>query len=402
MVMVDFEPSKSQKQIVAAARDFGKNILHPAEIELDKLPDPQAVFTGELFWSVIAQAFELGFSKMALPEKFGGMGLDPQTTGMVWEEIARWGPGFAATLIPGAVVPQLISFLAPDNRQLVDKFVIPYCEDNTGRHLTAWCSSEPEVGSDGSNYNDPNVRHHTSAEQSPCGYILSGTKSDFVSNGGIASAYIVFACIDPSLGIKGSGTFVVPGNAPGLKRGRPLDKIGLRVLNQSPVFLDRVEIPSDHLIFPCGDAYPMLHNAIITVGNLAVGYLAVGLMRAAYECALEHAKKRVQWGRPIFGHELIAQKLFECFQAIETARAFLWKGSWLSAKNFPGDLKTSLAAKVYATDQAVRHTAEMVQILGGYGISKEYPVEKYSRDAKLLKIMDGTNETLLIKAAALL
>jgi len=400
--MVDFEPSKSQKQIVAAARDFGKNVLLPAETELDKISDPHAVFTSDRFWAVIAQAFELGFSKMALPEKFGGMGLDPQTTGMVWEEIARWGPGFAATLIPGGIVPQLISFLAPDNRELVDKFVIPYCEDNSGRYLTAWCSSEPEVGSDGSNYNDPNVRHHTSAEQSADGYMLSGTKSDFVSNGGIASAYIVFACIDPSLGIKGSGTFVVPGNSPGLRTGRPLDKIGLRVLNQSPVFFDRVEVPSDYLIFPCGDGYPMLHNAIITVGNLAVGYLAVGLMRAAYECALAHAKKRVQWGKPIFGHELIASKLFKCFQAIETARAFLWKGSWLSGKCFPGDLKTSIAAKVYATGQAVRHTAEMVQILGGYGISREYPVEKYSRDANLLKIMDGTNEILLIKAAALL
>ena len=118
--------------------------------------------------------------------------------------------------------------------------------------------------------------------------------------------------------------------------------------------------------------------------------------------ALEHAKKRVQWGKPIFEHQLIAKKLFECYQAIESARAWLWKGSWLSMKAFPGDLKTSIAAKVYATEQAVHHTAEMIQILGAYGLSKEYPVEKYSRDAKLLKIMDGTNETLLIKAAALL
>jgi alkylation response protein AidB-like acyl-CoA dehydrogenase len=400
--MVDFEPSKSQRQIVAAARDFGKNILLPAETELDKISDPQEVFNGELFWSVIAQAFELGFSKMALPEKFGGMGLDPQTTGMVWEELARWGPGFAATLIPGAVVPQLISFLAPENLKLIDKFVTPYCEDNSGRCISAWCSSEPEVGSDGSNYNDPNVHHHTAAEQSDGGYILSGAKSDFVSNGGIASSYIVFACIDPSQGIKGSGTFVVPGDSPGLKKGRHLDKTGLRVLNQAPLFFDRIEVPSDYLIFPCGDGYPMLHNAIITVGNLAVGYLAVGLMRASYEYALEYAKKRVQWGKPVFQHELIAQKLFECFQAIESSRAFLWKGSWLSSKSFPGDLKTSLAAKVYATEQAVRHTAEMVQVMGGYGISREYPLEKYSRDAMLLKIMDGTNETLLIKAAALL
>jgi alkylation response protein AidB-like acyl-CoA dehydrogenase len=348
------------------------------------------------------QFFELGFNRMALPEAFGGLGLDPQTTGMVWEEIARWGPGFAASLMPGAVVPQLLSFLVPDRKDLIDEFVRPYCEDTTGRRITAWCSSEPAVGSDGSNYEDPSVHHHNSARLADGKYVLSGTKSDFVSNGGIASAYIVFACVDRTLGIKGSGAFVVPGDAKGLSRGRPIDKTGLRTLNQAAVFFDDVEIPEGHLVFPHGESYPMLHNAIITVGNLAVGYLAVGLMRAAYEHALEHSKSRVQWGKPIFEHQLIAKKLFECWQAIEACRAFLYKGSWMSKKDFPGDLKTSLGAKVLATEMAVHHTAEMVQVLGGYGISKEYPVEKLARDAKLLKIMDGANEILMTKAAKLL
>jgi alkylation response protein AidB-like acyl-CoA dehydrogenase len=400
--MVDFELTKTQKQIISAAREFGREVIHPAEVELDRIANPENVYQSDLFWDVMAKAFDLGFSKMALPEEFGGMGLEPQTTGMVWEEIARWGPGFAASLIPGGIVPQLITFLAPDNRELLDRFVIPFCEDKTGRHISAWCSSEPEIGSDGKNFSDLSVHHHTMAEKKDGRYTISGTKSDFASNGGIANSYIVFACIDPTLGIKGSGTFVVPGDADGLKKGEALDKVGLRVLNQSAVFFDNVEIPEDHLIFPCGDDYPMLHNAVITVGNLAVGYVAVGVMRAAYESALEHAKKRVQWGKPIFEHQLIAKKLFECYQAIESARAYLWKGSWLSTKAFPGDLKTSLSAKIYATEAAVRHTAEMVEVFGAYGLSKEYPVEKYSRDAKLLKIMDGTNETLLVKAASLL
>lgn len=400
--MVDFDISKTQQQIISAAHEFGKEVVHPAEVALDQMADPNAVYQSDLYWNTIAKAFELGFSKMGIPEEFGGMGLDPLTIGMVWEEIARWGPGFAASLIPGSIVPQLIVFLAPDNKELTDRFVIPYCEDNTGRQITAWCSSEPEIGSDGKNYYDLSLHHQTSAVKKNEHYEINGTKSDFPSNGGIASNYIVFACIDPSLGIKGSGTFVVPGDADGLKRGEPLDKIGLRVLNQSAVFFDSVEIPEAYLIFPCGDEYPMLHNAIVTVGNLSVGYVAVGVMRAAYENALAHAKKRIQWGKPIIEHQLIAKKLFECYQAIESARAWLWKGSWLSMKAFPGDLKTSIAAKVYATEQAVHHTAEMIQIFGGYGFSREYPVEKYSRDAKLLKVMDGTNETLLVKAAALL
>ncbi len=397
--MIDFEPTETQRLMMDTAHDFGKEVAGPAEVELDLMASPEQVFKSDRFWGVIGQAFELGFNKMAIPEHMGGLGLDPQTIGLVWEELARWAPGVVSTLIPGAVVPQLVAFLAPDRKDLVERFVTPYCEDSTGKKISAWCSSEPEVGSDGKNYYDKNVRHHTDARKKDGKFYLTGTKSDFVSNGGIADSYIVFGCVDPSLGIKGSGAFVLPADTPGLTTGRSIDKIGLRALNQSAVFFDEVEVPEEWMIFPPGELYPMLHNSIITVGNLGVGYIAVGLMRGAFEYALEHSKNRVQWGAPIFKHQLIAKKLFECHQAIEASRTFLYKGSWLATKNFPGDLKTSLAAKVFATEMAAKHTAEMVQVLGGYGISKEYPVEKFARDAYLLKIMDGTNETLMVKAA---
>jgi alkylation response protein AidB-like acyl-CoA dehydrogenase len=321
---------------------------------------------------------------------------------MVWEELGRWGPGFAAGLVSCATIPRLISFLAPTNQELIDKFVIPFCEDTKAEHISGWCSSEPEVGSDGKRYFDKKIRHRTTATRNENGWVINGTKSDFISNGGIASAHLVVACVDPSMGLRGSGAFLVPADLPGVTTGKPLDKTGLRVLNQSAVFFDDVQIPENYLLFPHGEGYPMLHNSIITVGNLGVGYLAVGLMRAAYEDALAHSKERIQGGKPIFEHQLIAQKLFGVYSAIESARAFLWKGSWLSKTSFPGDLKTSLAARIYASEQAIRHTAEMVQVFGGYGISREYTVEKYARDAKLLRIMDGTNETLMLKAAALL
>jgi alkylation response protein AidB-like acyl-CoA dehydrogenase len=398
--MVDFALSDTQKKVVGLAREFGREVLYQAEIKLDRLGDANEVAKSNIFWGALGQAFELGFNRMAIPEQLGGLGLDPQTTGMVWEELARWGPGFAATLMPGAVVPQLIAHLASDNRALVDRFVKPYTEDTTGRSITAWCSSEPQVGSDGSNYEDCKIHHHTQAVKKDDCFVLTGAKSDFVSNGGIASAYVVFACVDPGQGLKGSGTFVVPADSKGLTRGRALDKTGLRVLNQAPVNFGQVQVSADNLLFPHGEGYPLLHNSIVTVGNLAVGYLAVGLMRAAYEHALQHSRERVQWGRPIFEHQHVSRKLFECHLAIEAARAYLWKGSWLSKECFPGDLKTSLGAKIFATELAVKHTAEMVQVLGGYGISREYPVEKYARDALLLRIMDGTNETLMNKAAA--
>jgi len=339
---------------------------------------------------------------MAIPQEYGGLGLDAITTGMVWEELSRYGTGFAATLMPISIVPQVISYIAFQNKGLMEKYVLPFCEDTEARHMSAWGSSEPDVGSDGKNYADLSVHHRTSAAEAGSGYTINGTKSDFVTNGGIATMYLLFACIDPSMGIKGSGTFVVPADAPGLSKGRALDKIGLRVQNQAAVYFEGVEVPEDHMIFPPGENYPFLHNAIVTVGNLGVGYLAVGLMRAAYEEALEYSKQRVQWGKPIFEHQLIAEKLLNIFIAIESSRAFLQKGSWLCNTGFPGDLKTSLAAKIYATDQAVKHSAEMVQILGGYGISRDHPLEKHMRDAKLLQIMDGTNETLMMKAGSLL
>ena len=400
--MIDFEPDETQRQMVEAARKFGAEVVRPAEIELDALADPDDVFNGDLYWSVMGQAFELGFNKMALWQDYGGLGLDPITIGMVWEELARHGAGFTASLITSSVVPQFINFIAPGNQGLIDRYVVPFCEDRTGRKVSAWGSSEPNVGSDGKNYYDTSVRHHTSAVKGDACWTINGTKSDFLSNGGIADVYLVFANVDPSLGIRGSGAFIVPGDAAGLTHGRHIDKIGLRTLNQSGIFLEDVQVPEDYMVFPPGDGYPTLHHTIITVGSLAVGYLAVGLMRAAYEEALAYSKERVQWGKPIFEHQLVAQKLFEAYQTIETARALLWKGSWLCKAKFPGDLKTSITARIYATNAALGVTSEMIQIFGGYGISKEYTVEKYLRDAKLLQIMDGTNETLMMKAAALL
>jgi alkylation response protein AidB-like acyl-CoA dehydrogenase len=305
-------------------------------------------------------------------------------------------------LLPGATVSQLITFIAPQNKELVERYVIPFAEDTNGRKISAWGSSEPNVGSDGSNYHDTAIHHHTNAVPRNGGWLINGTKSNFVSNGSIADVYLCFACVDASQGIPGSGAFVIPGESAGLSRGTALDKIGLRTLNQAPVFLENVEIPAEYMIFPPGAGYPMLHNSIITVGNLGVGYLAVGLMRAAYEEALKYSRERVQWGKPIIEHQLVAKKLLDIYAAIESSRALLWKASWKSKIQFPGDLKLSLTAKINATNLAVKHTCEMVQILAGYGISKEYPLEKFSRDAKLLPIMDGTNETLMLKAAALL
>ncbi|MFH2006178.1 MAG: acyl-CoA dehydrogenase family protein [bacterium] len=400
--MIDFTPTETQEQIVKTARDFGREVLQPAENKLDRIANPDEVFESKLFWDVMGQAFDLGFHKMGMKEEYGGLELDPQTMGMVWEELGRFGPGFAASLMAGAVVPRLITFLAPMNEVLINEYVRPFCENDDPRYISAWGSSEPDIGSDGKNYSDPKVRHRTTATEKDDCYVIEGTKSNFISNGGIAKSYVVFACLEPEKGICGSGAFIVPADAQGITQGKAVDRIGLRTLNQAAVYFDDVRVPKENLLFPPGDAYPFLHNSIITVGNLGTGYLALGILRGAFEEALAYAKERVQWGKPIAEHQLVAQKLFEAHAAIESMRALLWRGSWLSATSFPGDLKTSLTAKINATNLAAHHTAEMMQVLGGYGLTRDYTIEKYTRDAPLLRVMDGTNETLMIKAAALL
>jgi len=399
--MIDLAPTEDQVAVRDMAARFAREVLRPAEIALDKMADPDEVFASDVFRSAMGQAYELGFHKMGIKEEHGGLGLHPVTRGLVWEELAVGGVGIAAGLLAASVAPAFLSVLASHKRDLIDAYVRPFCADTEAKHISAWGSSEPNIGSDGSNYHDPDVCHEATATKEEDGYVLQGAKSSFVSNGGIADLYLVFACVDPSKGICGSGVFLVP-YGPGVTRGKALDKIGLRALNQAEVAFESARLPEQHMLMPPGDNYPMIHNAIKTVGNIGVGYLALGVLRAAYEEALAYAKERVQFGKPIVQHQAMAFRLFDAFQAIEAARGLLWKASWTLAKTGLGDLRMSAAARVFAANAAMKHTVEMVQVLGGYGISKEYTLEKYMRDAKLLQIMDATNEIMSIKGAALL
>jgi len=399
--MIGFNLNEDQTAIRDMAARFAHEVVRPAEIELDKMTNPDDVFESDLFRDTMQQAYELGFHKMGIKEEHGGLGFDPVTRGLVWEELAAGGAGITAGLLGASVAPAFLSVLAPHKKNLIDAYVRPFCEDTAAQHISAWGSSEPNIGSDGSNYHDPKVHHETTASGDSNTYLLKGAKSSFVSNGGIADLFLVFACVDPSKGICGSGVFLAP-YGEGVTRGRALDKIGLRTLNQAEVAFESARIPEDYMIMEAGDHYPMIHNAIKTVGNIGVGYIALGLLRAAYEEALSYAKERVQFGEPIVKHQAVAFRLFEAFQAIEAARGLLWKASWALGNTGLGDLKLSAAARVFATNNAMKHTVEMIQILGGYGISKEYTLEKYMRDAKLLQIMDAANEIMSIKGAALL
>jgi alkylation response protein AidB-like acyl-CoA dehydrogenase len=335
---------------------------------------------------------------MALPADVGGLGLDRVTTTLVMEELCRGGVGIGNTIGIAGVVASAALVRGPG--ELRKRFVEPFCEDTRAEQIGALAVVEPAHGSDLFDSDKPELALDTRARSDGDHWVVKGAKAGFVSNGGIANAFLVNAALQPELGMRGSAIFLVPGDLPGISRGKPLDKLGLRCLNQAEVYLDDVRVPGEYLLSPPNpELQPLFMESFLCTGNTFVGITAVAIMRAAYEEALAYSKQRIQGGVPIFEHQHIALKLFDAYTTIQAARSLLLHAIATNSERFPGDLALAIAARCYACNQAVRVTSEMIQVLGGYGISKEYPVEKHLRDAKLTQIEDGTVDTLALLAA---
>ncbi len=399
--MVDFKISEDQQQFIDLARDFAKNVLRPAEIELDKIADPEEVFKSGLFWEVMREAYRMGFHKSLLPAHVGGLGLDPLTITLINEELFWGGPGLMQNILVGVFVA--FTALMTNKTSLKKEFITPYCEDTDATQIGCFAGVEPMVGSDLIWVTDPKIKLQTTARKVGDEYIINGSKSAFISAGGIANMIGVAACIEPERGMRGSGLFIIPGDLKGISRGRPLNKLGLRCLNQTEIFFDDVKVPKRYLaIRPREDNWMNFVKSFICFGNTGVAVTGLALMRAAYEEAFTYAQERVQGGKPIIEHPNIAMKLFDAFQVIEASRAIIWKTSWKNGHQFPGDIPLTAAARCFTTNNAMRITAEMIQVAGGYGITKEYHLEKYMRDAKLTQIEDGAVDTMALAGMTLM
>jgi len=395
--MVDFSLPDEVQKIREMAREFARKEVRPAATELDRMLEPEQAYTSETLRRVLSRAYEVGFHKMSLPKEVGGLGAAPMTQIVVQEELAVGDAGIASHLL---VAPMITGIAASSKgrHSFYDEYLDAYVNDTKGEHSGAWAITEPNHGSDLFQFGQPEIHMDATVVRDGDEYVINGAKSAFVSNGWLADSFLLMANVDSSQGMEGTATFAMPGNLPGISRGKPLNKLGLRALNQAEVFFDNVRVPPEFLMLPGGPAYKVLIERIVTGGNTAVGTLAVGVARAAYEEALAHARQRVQGGKLIFEHQNVKLKLFDAYRHIEAARALLWKSSWLISTGQP-HLPTAMAARTFASDMAMHVTADMVQIFGGYGISKEHPVEKFYRDAKLLQIMDGTNEVVSLRAA---
>jgi alkylation response protein AidB-like acyl-CoA dehydrogenase len=398
--MIDFELPEELETLRKHIRGFARDYVRPADDALDRYADPEEAFRSQTMRDMLRTAYEFGLHKLQLPVSVGGLGAPPFSGPIIHEELAAAGAGLASHFLVAPIVANMIANSGLASRhQFYREYLEAYVEDKTGEHSSSWGITEPNVGSDLFDFERSECHLEARATAGGDGYLLNGAKSAFVSNGWMSDSLLLMVSMEPEKGMHGTGVFVMPGTLPGISRGKPLDKLGLRGLNQAEIFFDDVFVPREFLFLPPGPAYQTMLERIVTGGNTAVGTLALGVARSAYEESLAYAKDRKQGGKPIFEHQLIADKLFKAFRGIEAARTFLWKSSWLIGRGC-GHLPTAMAARTFATDMAMDVTRDMVQVMGGYGISREHHVEKLYRDAKLLQIMDGTNEVVTLTAAA--
>lgn len=208
--------------------------------------------------------------------------------------------------------------------------------------------------------------------------------------------------VDPAAGMAGTGIFLIPADWPGISKGRPVDKVGLRALNQCDIAFEAVEVPKEFMIFAPGERYQrVLDRGFLAPGNTAVGTTALGIAQAAYELGLDYARTRVQGGGPISRHQLVAKRLFDAYSAIEASRLMLRQQAWNLSRGVL-DMAGVYAARVHACTTATTVTADMVYLHASNGITTEYAIEKLWRDAQPLQFADGTTDIVALKAAALL
>jgi alkylation response protein AidB-like acyl-CoA dehydrogenase len=399
MPLADIEVNLSDE--ASAIRDsvhkFAEEVMRPAGAELDRLPDPaQVIAPDSVLWSVFEKYRELGLDALEGDES----GLDPVERArlrcLVNEELG-WGDSGLAISLGVANFHRIFCRLS-GRPALIERYCGPGATE-----IGCWAVTEPDHGSDSIAFDQPHfsdaaLRANCIARKDGDDYVINGQKAAWVSNGTLADVAALFCTIDPEQGFKGGGVAVVPLDLPGVSRGKPLDKLGQRALNQGEIFFDDVRIPADHMVVGT-EGYGFVVESVLTLANAAMGTIFVGVARAALEHAIDYAKERVQGGVPIFQHQSVKARLFRMFAQVEAARALARRAAVYNNSNPPGLVQYSIASKVFSTTTAFEVASGALQIYGGNGLSREYPVEKLLRDARASMIEDGCNDLLSLVGA---
>jgi alkylation response protein AidB-like acyl-CoA dehydrogenase len=302
-----------QVRLREEAHRFAAEVLRPAALELDDLPPEQVIAPGSRLWDVFRAAYRAGYHLRSFPKELGGPGLNPGDAWVIGEEFG-WGSSALSISIGVTAMPFRFAAMT-GNPDLMREVVQPFIEDTEGRYIGCWCATEPNHGSDAilysGEYARPDIHFDCMARLDGDEWVITGQKSAWVSNGTIATHTLAFLCVDPSRGMAGTGVAVIPLDLPGVSRGKPLNKLGQRALNQGEIFFDNVRIPRHYMIVEPGDGGGPT-DAILAGANAGMSTTFCGVARAAFEEALRYAEQRVQGGVPIAEHQLIQRKLCEC------------------------------------------------------------------------------------------
>jgi acyl-CoA dehydrogenase len=366
-----FNPSLSDEQqaLRELARRFATNEIAPIAAEADRAE--------EYPWQLVEKAHRIGLINVTVPEEYGGAGLGCFEDCLIAEELAAACAGVYSSFVASTLGLTPLNIAASPEQ--MERLMKPFCAEPA---LAAFCLTEPGAGSDVSS-----VR--TRATRDGDSYILNGTKR-FITNGGVAKLYTVTATTDPQLRHRGLVVLVVPPDSPGLSVGKKEEKMGQRAGDTREVIFEDVRVAVENLLGSEGEGFRLVMQTLDRI-RAEVAAAAVGVGRAAMEAALQYAREREQFGRTIASFQAIQFKLADMAIKLEAARLLVWQAAWLADRGLRNSYESAIA-KCFAADSAMQITTEAVQIFGGYGYIKEYPVEKYMRDAKLLQIYEGTNE----------
>ena len=367
--MISFSLTEEQLALQEMAREFAEKEMKPNAAKYDK--------GDEFSEDVMKKAFEVGFLTCTVPKEYGGGGLNDVDTVIISEELAAGCAGMYTTMMVNALAYTPVILFGTDEQK--KKFLTPQTERMS---FASFCLTEREAGSDAGALK-------TKAKKVGNEYVINGSKC-FISNGAIANFYVVFANSNPEKGMRGISAFIVPRETPGVIIGKEEDKMGHRASNTVELTFEDVKIPAENILGKEGIGF-IIAMRTLDKTRAPVGAAGVGVARAALEYAVEYAKNRKQFGKPVALFQNTAFKIAQLAMEINAARHLVWHAAWLMDEGKPCG-KESAMAKAYGSDVAMKVTTECIQILGGYGYMRDYPMEKLFRDAKLLQIYEGTNE----------
>ncbi|KFE63013.1 acyl-CoA dehydrogenase family protein [Hyalangium minutum] len=373
---MDFQLTDSQRALQETARKYAREVIRPKAAHYDE--------TAEFPKDLISTGYELGMMNLGIPSECGGLGLTHLEQVLVCEELA-WGCAGVATSLFANDLANLPIVLGGTEEQK-KRLLTPFTEKPK---LASFCLTEPAAGSDVAGMS-------TTARRDGDHYILNGSKC-FITNGGYADQFTVFATMDKSKRHKGISCFVVEGKAAGLTIGKHENKMGQRASNTVTLTFEDVRVPVANRIGEEGEGWRI---AMETLDNSrpTTAAFAVGIARAALEHSLEYSAQRQTFGKPIRDHQGIQFMLADMAMNIQAARLLTHQGAWMLDSGQKNTLVSSYA-KCFAADMAMKVTTDAVQVYGGYGYIKEYPVEKLMRDAKLIQVYEGTSQVQRIVIA---